>query len=181
MSTTKLTNEQRKLVEDNHDLIYGFLNKKELDIDKYYDIMALELCNASINYDSSKGKFSTFVYKCMYNRLIKIICSENRQCRKPPNGILSYDKECVMNIFDKTDESYINLIIADNKNTTDDIVIGMDYYNFKSKLKDREKIIMQYLESGYNRTQIGKMMGRTPQAIDSSVRKIKDKWLNFIK
>lgn len=181
MSTTKLTNEQRKLVEDNHDLIYGFLNKKELDIDKYYDIMALELCNASINYDSFKGKFSTFVYKCMDNRLKKTIYSENRQCRKPPNGILSYDKECVMNIFDKIDESYINLIIADNKNTIDDIVIGMDYYNFKNKLKDREKIIMQYLESGYNRTQIGKMMGRTPQAIDSSVRKIKDKWLNFIK
>ena len=181
MSTTKLTNEQRRLIEDNHDLIYGFLYSKDLDKEDYYDIAATALCKASKKYDSSMGNFSTFAYKYMDTEIKQSRYLDNRQCRKPPNGILSYDKECVMNIFDKTDESYINLIIADNKNTTDDIVIGMDYYNFKSKLKDREKIIMQYLENGYNQEEIAKMMNKTQQAISYNIRKIKSKWLNFIK
>ena len=60
----RMTDEQRKLVEDNHNLIYGFLNKKELT-DDYYDIVALGLCKAAMNYDESKGRFSTLAFKCM--------------------------------------------------------------------------------------------------------------------
>lgn len=37
----KLNTEQRKLVEDNHDLIYGFMVKYKLDYTVWYDVCAI--------------------------------------------------------------------------------------------------------------------------------------------
>ena len=42
----KLTNDQRKLVEQNHNLIYAFLHTKNLNIEEWYDICAISLCKA---------------------------------------------------------------------------------------------------------------------------------------
>lgn len=62
----KLNTEQRKLVEENHNLIYSFLNKQALSIDEWYDVCAIGLCQASLNFNGDT-KFSTFAYKCMLN------------------------------------------------------------------------------------------------------------------
>ena len=37
----KLTNEQRKLVEENYNLIYGFCALHKIDKDEYSDILSL--------------------------------------------------------------------------------------------------------------------------------------------
>ena len=57
----KLNTEQKKLVEDNHDLIYGFLTKYKLDFSTWYDVCAIGLCKAGMAYDGS-NRFSTFAY-----------------------------------------------------------------------------------------------------------------------
>ena len=44
---------QKSLVTENHNLIYSFLKKYNLDVDEYYDLAAIGLCNACINYDAS--------------------------------------------------------------------------------------------------------------------------------
>ena len=47
-----MTDEQRKLVEDNHSLIYLVINNMGLSVEDNYDIAAIGLCNAAIGYDS---------------------------------------------------------------------------------------------------------------------------------
>lgn len=71
--------EQVRLVEENHNLIYGFLRKHNLNEDFYGDA-AIGLCKAAMNYDSSTGaSFSTYAYKCMFNECGIAIRSEKRQ------------------------------------------------------------------------------------------------------
>ena len=66
--TKKLTDEQRQLVTDNHNLIYGFLNKYHLPDYDWYDVAAIGLVNASMTYNGSTA-FSTYAYKCMFNEM----------------------------------------------------------------------------------------------------------------
>lgn len=73
---SKLNNEQRKLVEENHNLIYSFLNKQALSIDEWYDVCAIGLCKASLSFNGDT-KFSTFAYKCMLNSVRSVMRRNN--------------------------------------------------------------------------------------------------------
>lgn len=68
----KLNTEQKKLVEDNHDLIYGFMTKHKLDFNEWYDICAIGLCKAALTFNDTT-KFSTFAYKCMLNSVRSVM------------------------------------------------------------------------------------------------------------
>lgn len=72
MSQT-LNSTQRKLVEDNHNLIYSFLNSRHLSLDAvedWYGTAAIGLCKAALIYDENQGvKFATFAYICMDNEV----------------------------------------------------------------------------------------------------------------
>lgn len=61
----RLTDKQRKLVEKNHNLIFHVANRFGFDLDKYYDVLAIGLCKASVKYDPTKGKFSTIAVHIM--------------------------------------------------------------------------------------------------------------------
>ena len=65
---TKLTDDQRQMVADNHNLIFSFLNKYHLPDDEWYGVMAVGLINAAISYNGSSA-FSTYAYKCMFNEM----------------------------------------------------------------------------------------------------------------
>ena len=78
-----LTDEQRKLVEDNHNLIYFYMNFKKVDPDESYHDLAMGLCKAARTYNPKKGAFSTYAMKCMENDLIT-----KNMCEKPtPLGV----------------------------------------------------------------------------------------------
>ena len=66
-----LNDQQRKLVEDNHNLIYYFLKGKNLSLDAvedWYGLCAIGLCKAALIYDSTKGtQFTTLAWVCMQN------------------------------------------------------------------------------------------------------------------
>ena len=63
-----LTKEQKELVENNHKLIYYYIHKNGLSVDEYYDILAIGLCKAALNFDESKGiKFVTYAMFVMRN------------------------------------------------------------------------------------------------------------------
>lgn len=52
-----LTDEERKLVEDNHDLIYKVSDCLGLDIEESYGIMAIGLCHAAQRYNKTKHDY----------------------------------------------------------------------------------------------------------------------------
>ena len=65
----KLNDEQRKLVEQNHNLIYSAMTKcgiRRQDFDDYYGFAAIGLCKAAIDYDKTRCiSFSTYAYLCI--------------------------------------------------------------------------------------------------------------------
>lgn len=63
-----LTDEERDLVTNNHNLIYSYLHKYKLS-DDYYDLCALGLCRAAHFYEPERGKFSSFAFLCMSNAI----------------------------------------------------------------------------------------------------------------
>lgn len=66
----KLTPAQQQLVEDNHNLIYGFLKKHNLPFEEYYGVAAIGLCKAACTFAPEKGaSFSTYAYKVIYNQV----------------------------------------------------------------------------------------------------------------
>lgn len=79
----KLTPAQQQLVEDNHNLIYGFLREYNLSQDEYYDLAAIGLCKAAQSFNSNrKSKFSYYAYLVMLTE-VKMYWRKERKYVKP--------------------------------------------------------------------------------------------------
>ena len=78
-SALALTPEQVRMVEENHNLIYGFLHKNNLCEDMY-SVVGIGLCRAVASFDAGKGTtFSTYAYTCMLNECRKVWRKEKKQ------------------------------------------------------------------------------------------------------
>lgn len=68
-----MTDEQRKLAEENHNLVYAFLKANNLPEDQYYDVIIFGLLCAVQEYCENPGlkryKFSTVAWKKMNREL----------------------------------------------------------------------------------------------------------------
>lgn len=78
-----LNNKQRKLVEDNHNLIFSFLQSRGLSLDSnedWYGVAAIGLCQAARSYDESIGtRFSTLAYKAMDNEVKRVFRAQSKE------------------------------------------------------------------------------------------------------
>ena len=62
----RLNTEQQKLVAEHHDVIYKVLGRCNLNIDEYYGIASVALCNAAIGWtDNGTATFETFATVCI--------------------------------------------------------------------------------------------------------------------
>ena len=72
--TGRLNEEQQKMVEENHDLIYRFMHKYHLsenDITDWYGELAIALCEAALSYTDKCG-VEFYKYAVVYmNRSFK--------------------------------------------------------------------------------------------------------------
>ncbi len=73
MELKPLTKKQQSFAEENHDLVYAFLNKKNLPEDNFYDIVIFGYLRAVKKYCEDKErhhyKFSTLAWKEMRGSL----------------------------------------------------------------------------------------------------------------
>lgn len=146
---SKLTEEQKKLVEDNYALVWYMIRKfcKEGQYEEYHGYAAVGLCNAAKTYDSSNSAtFATYASKCIYNEIMKY----KRIIGKPnKNGfsLLSFnqvvDEESNMTLEDK---------ISDGSSFSE------DYENSEAIQKAFEKLRKKYdvqpLRNGVNRFEV---------------------------
>ena len=61
----QLTLDQQRIVSENHNLIYSLANKKNINLDEYYDVLAIGLCKAAIAFDNKKVVFFLHPYRGM--------------------------------------------------------------------------------------------------------------------
>lgn len=171
----RMTEEQRKLAEKNHNLIYGYLNKRGLEDDEYYDVAAIGLCKAAMSHDSSKGEFSTLAYKCMDNEVKIYWTYLNRKKFIPENLIISYDVPAI----EDGNESCIDRLVAGRYNMSNIIIENITQSHFISLLNDKEKNIIKGFKCGLNQTQIAKKLNLKQQMVSYHVKKIRKKWEEF--
>ena len=74
MDLRPFTKKEQRFAEENHDLVYAFLNEKKLSEDEYYDVVVFGyLCAIQEYFENkrlSKYKFSTLAWKRMQHVLI---------------------------------------------------------------------------------------------------------------
>lgn len=151
----KLTDEEKLLVEENHNLIYWFMKNHEISVDEYYDVFAEELCKTVQCYDPSKSSLSNF-----YNIRCKNLLSNINKS----NG---YQKRSAVVIeFDDTsqhpiDSSDMGSLFAIN-----------DFIN-----KDTTGIL-DLLVKGYTQHEIATMLNMSQSNVNRVLKKLRKEYLD---
>ena len=179
-----LTDRQRELVELNHNLIYKFAYNNNLLIDDYYDILAIGLCKASMDFNENKGNFSTFAYICMLNELRLYWKNSQRKSVIPDALIMSYDVSGNDVLPNSEWKNNISNSLLDNfadKYTTHDIAVGNIISNmFIDTLTEKEKNIVKLIVNGYNQTETAEILNCTRQDINNRVKIIRKKLVHYL-
>lgn len=164
----KLTEEQKKLVEENHSLIYWFAKKYHVPIEEYYDVLAQGLCMAAYHYDPSKCSFSTYAYLCMNTEMHVEYRKTLRKSEIPQGNIFHYE-----NAWQLSD------LIPTNEKTENKVIDKISYENLTSLLNDilndKDKEVLSYILNGLTMREIAKIEGTSHQAIHNRMKKIREK------
>lgn len=170
---TCLTEDQRKLVTENHNLIYGYAYNKKILIDDYYDILAIGLCKAAKTFDQDKGKFSTLAYRCMENEINEYWRNTQRKSCIPEDIVVSYNRENFCN-----QDSLLEYLI--DHQASESLLYEIISSEFVDLLTDRENTIYQYLLMGLAHNEIADKLGCKKQSIAYHIKNIRGKLLNYL-
>lgn len=158
MIDIKLNDEQRKMVEDNHNLIYQYIHDKNLNLEEWYGWLAIELCESVLRYNPDKGKLSTLFYIRCNNKLRQEYRKKHSQ-KRCNNGVVPIIDDLVgedVCIIDKVDNS----IILD-------------------KLMEHEYAdIIKLRCEGYTQNEIADIVGISQSNVSKILKKIKKEYLN---
>lgn len=164
----KLTEDQKKLVEENHSLIYWFAKKYHIAVEDYYDVLAQGLCMAAYHYNPSKCSFSTYAYLCMNTEMHVEYRKTLRKSEIPQGNIFHYE-----NAWQLSD------LIPTYEKTEDKVIDKISYENLISLLNDilndKDKEILSYIINGLTMREVAKIEGTSHQAVHNRLKKIREK------
>lgn len=170
-----MNDEQRKLVEDNHNLIYAILHKYNLPIDEFYGVAAIGLCKAAITFDVEKGYlFSTYACVVIKNEL-KLVFRRNASERAIPFDKLTYYQSVISDGDGK--ETELLDIIPDNTDIEADIIANETIKQVYGKLSERDRRVFDLLILGHGQKEIGNIVGYSQPYIS----RIKSKIVKLLK
>lgn len=162
----QLNKTQQKLVEDNHDLIYSFMNKNHLSenaVEDWYGTCAIGLCKAALTYNPDRNvKFSVLAYVCMSNEMKMVFRQQEKEIKNLLSLQYNLDEEenislqdCVCNHNDEIGEmefytvfnKYYNKLNETHKNIINDKI----YTNTTQKdIGNKYNLSQAYISRIYN-------------------------------
>jgi RNA polymerase sigma factor (sigma-70 family) len=163
----KLTEEQRQLAADNHDIIYYCLNKNNWRVEDYYDIAAIALCQAAKMYDPQKSQFPTFANGVIKNFILNEIKTRGRMKRQ--GNVVSYDDPC-------GDSGTYRDLLSEKKSAAPDPeerAICLDILKTIAHMKPKLQQMLMLKYQGYSISEIMRIQGRTYYAVVESVKRAK--------
>lgn len=172
-----MTHEQRKLAEDNHNLIYGFLNKHELSIEEYYDVAAIGLCKAAISYDSSITQFATYAYTVMYNE-IKVCYRRQQASIRVPTHLIDYYDAPIHT--EGTHELTLLDVIPSHECLEDTILNCECIKKFVGTLSEQEKKLVMLVYNECTQTEMAATLGLSQSYVSRMLRKLKKAYVASI-
>ena len=169
-----LTSTQQKMVEENHNLIYGMAHKYKINLDEYYDVLAIGLCKAAMTFDETKGQFSTFAYVTMLNEYNAVLRHNKTYMVIPEQNLVSMntrmasdDGDCVVEFGDMFPNN-----VDIEKDTAE-----TDYIRFLCKKisNPQEQEVIKLLADGFTQSEIAERIGVSRQRIGQLMNKIRAK------
>lgn len=147
----KLTEKQREIVEKNHNLIYWIAHMKNLDLEEWYDLLAIELCLTIPSYDDTKGSLSNY-YKVRCDNLIMKEYKKQRRQKRSHNGLLPMDREYP---------------VEEN----------LDFHIYMNEILDDENsTIIKLRVDGYTQSEIAEILGVSQSHVSKVINKIRSKY-----
>lgn len=170
-----MTDSQRKLVEENLNLAYWYVNSKQphmslqMEYDDCIQEALLSLCNAAMKYDSdSKFSFTTYAIRCISNKFAEHVRRSNVNIRKAnsfPNRVFC-SEELLNNISDFGKTSDVNFVDL--------------FERFLAKNPDMKRMISVIIiimrRDGMTLKEIGNELGCTSQNVSSMLKKFRCKF-----
>lgn len=166
-----ITEEQKELVEKNHNLIYSFLQKQHLSIEDWYGLAAIGLCKAAITFNKEMSSFSTCAYKCMFTHIYSEKRKELQARTIPSNQILYYQTETSDNNGNK---SNIMNYIPSKENVEETVLSDIIFDEYNKLLNDRDKKIFILFKNGYTQREISKIVGCSQPQVSRVKKKLKE-------
>lgn len=151
----KLTPAQQQMVEENHNLIYWYINNHGLEYSEYYDLLAIELCNAVMKYDAGRGSFANYF-------------------KLRADGILG--KEYRKNKAQK--RAHQNVELLDNLHTIKDECDLTDCIELRDLMNGEYGEIIRLKAEGYSQTEIADIIGTNQSKVSKILKKIKQQYMD---
>ena len=149
----KLTMEQEKQVSENHNLIYWYGNMRHLDMEEWYGLLAIELCEAVMRHDETKSTISTF-FKLRCDNLVAKEWTKSQRQKNAHNG-------------------HIELQDHKHQATEDDVAVLMDL----DELFDGPFGEMLRLKAdGFTQAEIAEVTGVTQSYVSKIINGIKEEY-----
>lgn len=166
-----MTPEQKRLAESNHNLIYAFLKRYGLSIEDYYDLAAIGLCRAAINFKDGMSSFSTYAYRCMFTTVMM-----DKRKERQPSSIPEYKLFYYQSEFDVSNgEGEISFIdtVPSKESTENEALANAIFQDFMDTLKPRDKVVFQMLMDGRKQVEISKALGTSRSLTTKIMKKLK--------
>ena len=169
----KMSDDQKKLAEDNIKLVYYYLYNNNLSMDEYSDILMIELCKAAMSYDPELGSFITFAFSCFRNRLLVEFKHRNAASSRInylPISSLDFN---VLDANNEDDEFYN--IVADDSYSAFDIVSAKEFVDriYECCWDDRSRNIVDLMFLLDSQSLVAKQLGCSRQNINQTLVKLR--------
>lgn len=146
----RLTEEQAKIVEENHNLIYWYAHLTGISLEEYYDLLAIELCYTVMKWELDKGSLANYfkirAHGAIYKEYLKT------QAKKRRFETVSLDEGMLVC---GTAESIENRLDMEKL--------------FDSKFGR----LIQLKQDGYSQTEIAKKLGVSQTAISQMLKNLR--------
>lgn len=164
-----LNDTQKKLVQDNHNLIYSFLKLHSLRLDAvedWYSAAAIGLCNAAISFDKSKNvPFSVFAYVCMENVIRQIMKDGSRSINATESLDNSVAEGCsIADMVQDSEDPFFQIYLNDAVSNA-----------LKSTNERDKQILSLIIQNGYKQKEIAEMYGIAKNTVSTVYNKFINK------
>lgn len=144
-----LTEEQKRIAEENHALIPYFIKKFNVSYDEFYDLFAIDYIKCIKAWDKEKAKLATLLYNAFKNR----ISMEKRRKYSPGKRPIETAVSLNTVIFNERNEITLEELIADNADLEQNFELT-EAINFFMSYD-----VTKYLMLGYTQKEIGEKLG----------------------
>lgn len=162
-----LTEEEKKLVTENYNLIYSYSHARDLDLEEYSGILSIGLCNAAIKYKHDRANFSTFAYRCMDTEVFSYRRKMNTTKRVNPEDIVFYHAE-------KDEGRSFLETFSTIDNVESETLFLYTFENEYSKLRNQAKRIVMLKFSGLTNNEITEKLGVRASTVSMALKKFKN-------